>query len=248
LVKITVTPLTHERCKSPSSYAFTPADLAPLRDKKRFSRAFSRSRHNFHFVLDSRRLLQKGEEPFAPKLMPRTITIVLTQNVSQDQIPLTPWILAHRIGHAFQAGTGASQRVEQQVFDVLGEIIQTSVPAFLADTCFNFTGSTGICLNDKNWDVIANFLDTRCARQHRIINPLDIFAECVASYIIRGSVKLRQPEVVKVFRDNAYDFRHEDAPMRVFEAQPYDVFAMEQKINAILDSAFAGLCGKSLAF
>lgn len=247
MVQITITPHTLSLLGHTNGFAFTAADVVPLRDKHRFKRAFARSKHNIHFVLDSRRVLRKGDEPFQPVPSPRKVTIVLSQNASQDQLPLTPWILAHRIGHCFQAGTGLSH-VERQVFDVLDEVIRVSAPTFVEATHFSFSGQSGMSLSDHHWDVIASYLDTRCARQHRIINPLDIFAECIASYLIRGTVKLRQPEVVTVFRDSAFDFRHDQPALCEYEAKPYDVCAMEQKLNAILDSAFTALRGKILSF
>ena len=34
---------------------------------------------------------------------PDVITVVFTNNTGDRRLPLTPWIMAHRIGHAVQA-------------------------------------------------------------------------------------------------------------------------------------------------
>lgn len=248
MVQITITQQTRERLKKGETWnILSHSDLGPLRDKKRFTRAFSRTPHNFHFVLDSRGPIHKRAVAPEVKLSPRKVTVVLTQNVSRNQIPLTPWILAHRLGHCFQA-TASQSAYERRVFSVLDDILKVSSPAFVEHTHYSVADASGMDLGSRYWDVLANYLDTRCARQHRIINSLDVFAECVASYLIRGTVKLRQPETVTVFRDSAYDFKYDDAATLEFDAQPFDIETMQQRLNAILDEAFTTLRGQSMTF
>ena len=118
------------------------------------------------------------------------ITVVFLGNSGADKVMMTPWIMAHRLGHAIQAGA-RSQRVWTQWGEAerhfFGSINQTLTDVYRKDTR----------ARDINYDkaaeynAIFNAIGTqRSSRENQIKRPYEFLYEIFAQYIKDGKVTL----------------------------------------------------------
>jgi hypothetical protein len=112
----------------------------------------------------------------ALKNEPGSLTAVFAFNEGTDRMPLTPWLIAHRLCHlveeAYGSGKGGmapimvdlQNRWSQLGYDAVGT---TSIQEFLCDI-----GTTKTC------------------RDGTLVNIGEFVAECFAQYLITGRIKL----------------------------------------------------------
>ena len=121
------------------------------------------------------------------------ITIVFVGNAGADKVMLTPWVMAHRIGHAIQAGqrTGRSkgpwQEAERHFFRGINQILT------------DFYGKSSNARGDTqvNWDMskeyaaLFNAIGTqRSSRTGQISRPYEFLYELFAQYLGTGKITL----------------------------------------------------------
>jgi hypothetical protein len=125
---------------------------------------------------------------------PQNITIIFTNNIGDEKVPFTPWIMAHRLGHAIYRKT-----------DELSELRST------LDFCFESVAALyGIDfrrLHPKRLDklriklsnILGNF---RSARMNKIKRVGEFWFELIAEYILKGEIKLNKnlPSTIKFER------------------------------------------------
>lgn len=120
------------------------------------------------------------------------ITVLFTNNVAAEKIPLTGWTMAHRLGHAMAASRSSpvgeawrefATELRNIVNNIMKEVygIDTSFRAWGADT------------NDKEKKLkyVAQELGTmKAARDKKIRNWYEFGYELLAQYFITGHIKL----------------------------------------------------------
>lgn len=115
---------------------------------------------------------------------PDSITVIFTNNQGDDKVPFTPWIMAHRLGHAMYQKT-----------DYLRELTMT------LDFCFESIAALyGIDMNrlhphklDKLRIKLSNVLGNfRSARMNKIRRVGEFWFELIAEYIVKGEIKLNK--------------------------------------------------------
>lgn len=110
------------------------------------------------------------------------IKVIMLGNISPvNKMPMTPWTLAHKIGHSFQDDTEGLSR------DILDQI----------DVVDGLTGSTpkyGKFQPDITHDNIMKGLTMRSARSDMDLSPFEVFPELIAQYLITGQVTIRDDE------------------------------------------------------
>ena len=129
------------------------------------------------------------------------ITILYIGNFGVDRVMMTPWIMAHRFGHAITAtnrfayGTtnvpkDAWSEAEQHFFRTINEILSEAYGIRRAT-------DPGFRQSAVNWDVnpeynaLFNAIGTqRSSRENRINRPYEFLYELFAQYLVTGSVKL----------------------------------------------------------
>lgn len=122
--------------------------------------------HYDHFGLDVR-----GESG--------TIRVILLGNISPtDKIPITPWILAHKIGHSFQ--------------DV-GSTVDYPNISNIVKRIDTLTGNTSPYEMFEPHPRILDQMTVRSARSGRLVVS-EVFPELVAQYLITGRVTLRDSD------------------------------------------------------
>lgn len=111
------------------------------------------------------------------------IKIIMLGNISPvNKMPMTPWTLAHKIGHSFQDDTsGVSKEILDQI-DVVDQL----------------TGSNpkyGMFQPNRTRKNIMKGLTMRSARYDKDkLSPFEVFPEIIAQYLITGKVTIRDDE------------------------------------------------------
>jgi len=178
--------------RSRGDLVFTDYDLVPLKNKIKIYKDFSNCPYKFKFIIyvdyktDFTEKHKFIRENFSDKINSNEIAICYTSNFTTkyNYIPMTSWILAHRIVHGLQMQIKPQ---EDKLFNRINGII----PAFSSEKEFN-NGSLSAC---EQILFPVNILFTmRSARFASIHNTLDVFAEALAQYIICGFVKFNRIE------------------------------------------------------
>jgi len=179
------------------------------------------------------------------------ITVIFVGNKGDSKVMLTPWMMAHRIGHAVQSGSvsagnkGAWHEAENHFFNGINSILKdyygiNKVNQF--DTKVNWK------LRDE-YNALFNAIGTqRSSRTEQIKRPYEFFYELFAQYLGAGEIKLNPLPKEKQYGRKAWGRSSKN--LRLFpggeeetkyttETLAYD---MEIKFNEVLTS----LVGKIL--
>ena len=123
---------------------------------------------------------------------PDTITVVFTNNTGDRRLPLTPWIMAHRIGHAVQASgrrgpaNRAWQEAEQHFFSRVNAILSDHYGVDRA------RGNRMIWELAPQYAALFNAIGTqRSSRQGEIRSPYEFLYELFAQYLGTGHITLK---------------------------------------------------------
>lgn len=121
------------------------------------------------------------------------ITIVFVGNAGTDKVPLTPWLMAHRFGHAIQAGrrrVGGSQgwaEVEKHFFDTINYILKKGYGKSSEE---HGSGPTKRDLTQE-YSALFNAIGTqRSSRTGKIKRPYEFLYELFAQYLLTGGIQL----------------------------------------------------------
>jgi hypothetical protein len=120
------------------------------------------------------------------------ITVLFVGNKGDSKVMLTPWIMAHRIGHAIQAGErkqggqGAWAQAEKHFFQGINQILRDY-----------YRKNYDRDLSQINWDLtpvyaaLFNAIGTqRSSRTNKITRPYEFLYEMFAQYLGTGEIKL----------------------------------------------------------
>jgi hypothetical protein len=129
------------------------------------------------------------------------ITILYIGNYGVDKVMMTPWIMAHRFGHAITATNRSSYGGTNVPNDAWGEAEQhffRSINEILSEAYgIRRATDTGLRQSAVDWNVareynaLFNAIGTqRSSRENRINRPYEFLYELFAQYLVTGSVKL----------------------------------------------------------
>lgn len=139
-------------------------------------------------------------ETIEPLLKMNELNIIYTNNKGDERVPMTGWIMAHRLGHAFWAST-RGQRQPGGVY-----YFKESVDEF-EKLMFEVMKHYHIHDPDQNRfyrtrqlprnGALRGFLHTVCkfksARDKNIRNPFEVIFELFAQYMVTGAVTFNDP-------------------------------------------------------
>lgn len=119
------------------------------------------------------------------------ITIVFTNNVGDQKVPLTPWIIAHRTSHALYRGILQDNEIKREYDLFMREYRET------LRNCYNINinqyGSPVDDINNKRLKALFNTLGTfKSARDKKIIRPFEFIHECFAQYLMEGGITFNE--------------------------------------------------------
>lgn len=109
-----------------------------------------------------------------------TVTIVFTNNIGTERVPLTSWMMAHRIGHAIR-GVSSWNNAAKHFFGTINEILRDYYKLPVQGNVLNRDNAPYKALFDQIGKM-------RSARQKAISRPFEFFYELLAQYLNSGSV------------------------------------------------------------
>ena len=125
-----------------------------------------------------------------------SITVLLVENEGDARMPLTPWILAHRVAHAiFDAG--------QEDYRTIPEVAHRVSNVFRAMSDFINSDKLSLLLRDHDMatgldrvNAIARSLTTfRSGRMGKLANIGELVVESFTQYLVQGRVTYQHPEL-----------------------------------------------------
>jgi hypothetical protein len=141
------------------------------------------------------------------------ITVIFTNNKGGEKFVMTPWIMAHRIAHAFQRyGPGGNFRsvstygdAEDEIDRVVDEILETNygyktpekTGAWARDDRWYENDKRRRLIRRKFFEAIGTF---RSARNANLREDFEFLNEIFAQYLITGSIKFNPPPKKIVMR------------------------------------------------
>lgn len=123
------------------------------------------------------------------------ITVIYVSNVGDRKVMMTPWIMAHRFGHAIQAGSSldstwnAWAEVERHFFSQINQILAEyyglrRATDLYSDRSINWNVS-------REYSALFNAIGTqRSSRERQINRPYEFMYEMFAQYLKTGTVTL----------------------------------------------------------
>lgn len=118
------------------------------------------------------------------------ITVVFVGNKGDAKVVMTPWIMAHRLGHAInrdsyrQGGTSAWDEAEKHFFAAINNILKDYYGKNVSTKYINFEWT-------PEYNALFNAIGTqRSSRQNLIKRPYEFFYELFAQYLGTGHVKM----------------------------------------------------------
>ena len=129
------------------------------------------------------------------------ITIIFTNNKGDARIAMTPWIIAHRIGHAL-ARYSYNRGLRRQMIGY--EQIDNMVKDMVEYMSHFYNLSTEL-QKRKFFQEIGTF---RSAREKNLRQDFEFINELIAQYIITGKIKFNKPPRNRIFyfRGNKEDY------------------------------------------
>lgn len=114
------------------------------------------------------------------------VTVVFTNNMGTERIPMNWWALAHRFSHAIRrtkAFEYFSKTFDRYLFQMLKEIYR-----------YNKKSIYGLGGDEKMLRNVANMIGTmKSARDHKLVNYYEFHHELVAQFIVEGRVRFNPP-------------------------------------------------------
>lgn len=142
-------------------------------------------------------------------IVPNAINLVYVQNEGTDRIPLTPWIIAHRLGHVFYYPEETKFEI-RDLLDLFQKIL-TDVADLYSDE--------GV---EPRWEMLApTFGTTRACREGMIreTRVAEWFYDCFAQMCVIGDIKFNK------------------APYKI-PYPPYEFFIKEKMNSDIINRYF----------
>lgn len=120
------------------------------------------------------------------------ITMVFLGNSGVERMPFTPWVIAHRMGHAINASTGSASRsnaaiywqeAEWRFFKNVNEILRD---VYKIKT---YNERTLIYERTPEYRALFNSIGTqKSSRDHKINRPFEFLYESFAQYLHTGNI------------------------------------------------------------
>jgi len=123
-----------------------------------------------------------------------SITVVYVGNKGDAKVMLTPWMMAHRFGHAIQAGVRGKQgfsewaEAEKHFFGKVNELLEK----YYAKTGKPYNMPAMKWTLNKAYNGLFNYIGTqRSSRTKQIRRPYEFMYELLAQYILSGKITLQ---------------------------------------------------------
>lgn len=260
--------------RGPEAFASGPrssfrkkADKKLASNVKRVTKAFAKSEHDFDFYFVNSPEANKHTEVgmvspewlrtqmpefwkiFHEKWNEDHISIIFTNNKGANWVPMTPWIMAHRIGHASRRDENffTSNRVDsgydafvKEFMHWVNEIFQNVYDTHPVRSAFPWRREEQLKLKHF-YEMIGTF---KSARQKNLRDYFEMYNELIAQYLIKGEVKFNTLEPSFGNRRNMWRTPHDQEDLQQL-SEDY-LMSMEDMVQTRIANIFWGLEGKIL--
>lgn len=177
---------------------------------RKLERFFSRSRYDMNFWMSHKPGMRREREQgiISPEkvreLFPKeadailkehedAITVIFLGNYGDNKVMMTPWIVAHRMGHAFTASNRYSKtstsghlwkEMEQSIFDEIHSMMRDKY-GMMATRLAGYNAN----LNDSYRQIFETIGTSKSARDKNLPRPYEFLYECLAQFIMTGEIK-----------------------------------------------------------
>lgn len=145
---------------------------------------------------------------------PKAISVILTNNSGGARLPLTSWIIAHRLYHTFQSDSRSQYHQANSgssSLTILTSKISTQLLAVLNDLTTMYRND-GIAMVTMAEMIGAS----RACREGNLNSTYELIPECFAQFILTGRVKLR-PLGEEKFRHTGFSLDNCNKQVMAFE-------------------------------
>mgnify|MGYP000019279730 CR=1 FL=1 len=256
------------------AYGYNRQDIGILQNQNavdKIHKSWANSKNNFDFYFlrskDAYRQVEVGEvtpewvkEKLKVDIQPTEdhITVIFTNNTGDEKIPMTAWMMAHRLGHAIRRDTifdqYFSQEIQKDFKQLLEKIYGIKSPTGYSSFGYGdgqYQRQRQIQLSSENGlKGLAQAVGTmRSARQGNLRNFNEFAYELVAQYIITGKIKFNPLPPSFVTKKQMAWGRPNDqmaraTPHEDLEEWNEQLQGYADKYEHYLDSVFMGLEGK----
>lgn len=171
---------------------------------------------------------------------PKKITFVIRNNISQNRIMITPWMLAHRLFHSTMKFTGGM--ISDDLTEAYG--FKNKIIGWFTKPGKHDEHAPRWLLEDEllMGHLVNNTLTMASARAGMIGNWFDVSAELFAQYVVNGRVRFNPvPETVRV----AYTAHYERKIVNTREMKTcIDHRLLEERVNDQLSDAARAMIGE----
>jgi len=121
------------------------------------------------------------------------ITVVYVGNQGDRAVPMTPWIMAHRFGHAVRAGQQSNRfsewrSAEEHFFKTVNQTLEQVYQKSASDYYRHSEVKWGMT---PEYNALFNVIGTqRSSRNQEIRRPYEFMYEMLAQYIGQGGIRL----------------------------------------------------------
>lgn len=171
-----------------------------------------------------------------PMLNHDQVNVIYTNNSGSERVPMTGWIMAHRLGHGLyadqrMAGWGKEGSAETYYMGMAFKEVERALHEVMSRYGIGYPdhGFYGarkfIPQNGALLGFIRNFCTFRSARDSNVRNPFEIVYECMAQYMMTGRIRFN--DIPKGYRygNSYYRFRGDEGDYHQFNARMKDELA-----------------------
>jgi hypothetical protein len=134
------------------------------------------------------------------------ISVIFTNNAAAERTPLTPWTIAHRIGHAFlsQKQIGRASSIDDHI-DNIDKTLR-----YILDDCYEYRKTSNLRMTNSQHYILRDFFENigtfRSARLKKLPRTFEFFYECFAQWLLsNGNLKFNDfPKVLKTSNRKAW--------------------------------------------
>jgi hypothetical protein len=183
------------------------------------------------------------------------ITVVFVGNKGDAKVPLTPWIMAHRFGHAIQAGVRRDKwsswiEAEKHFFSMVNQTLEECYGK-MSSSRFGITPQSMKSDLTPEYNALFNAIGTqRSSRTNKIRRPYEFLYELFAQYLKDGEINLNPLPVSLGYGRQAWG-----KPTKYMQIKPEYRSDTERQdmsdrlardMGYMFDSVMAGTVGKIL--
>lgn len=193
---------------------------------------------------------------YAPSILQGSedaITVVFVGNKGDSKVMMTPWIMAHRIGHAIQAGerkgeyrNGTWRQAEQHFFTGINNLLKE----FYNKSQINQFSSSAFNLRlGQEYNALFNAIGTqRSSRKGEIKRPYEFLYELFAQYLGTGTITLNPLPKQQGYGRKAWGRSTQSMRLQpgAEEESEYTTEVLARDMELMFDDVLSSLVGKIL--